>query len=81
MWGPWGPQTDIFYFVCVVLVVIYPFHASLGLNHFDFSDYNKIYLDVAHIEAHFANLGDFGPFQGSLGAPKDPKPIFFSLFV
>jgi hypothetical protein len=33
MRGPWGPQTNIFYFVCVVPVVIYLFHASWGLTH------------------------------------------------
>jgi hypothetical protein len=43
MRGPWRPQTNIFYFVCVALVVIYLFHASWGLNHLDFSGYNKIY--------------------------------------
>ena len=39
----WGPQTNISYFVYIVLVVIYLFHASWGLNHLDFSGYNKIY--------------------------------------
>jgi hypothetical protein len=24
---PWGPQTNILYFLCIVLVVIYLFHA------------------------------------------------------
>jgi hypothetical protein len=43
MMGLWGPQTNIFYFVCVVPDVIYPFHASWGLNHLDFSSYRKIY--------------------------------------
>jgi hypothetical protein len=28
MSGPWGPQTNISYFVCVILVVIYLFHDS-----------------------------------------------------
>jgi hypothetical protein len=32
--GPWGPQTNFFYFVRVVPVVIYLFHASWGLKHF-----------------------------------------------
>ena len=31
---PWGPQTNILYFVCVVPVIIYLFHASWGLKHF-----------------------------------------------
>jgi hypothetical protein len=34
MRGPWGPQTNIFYFVCVVPVVIYPFQASWGIKQF-----------------------------------------------
>jgi hypothetical protein len=41
--GPWGPKANISNFECVVLVVFYLLHDSLGLNHLDFSGYNKIY--------------------------------------
>jgi hypothetical protein len=73
MRSPWEPQTNIFYFVCIVLVVIYLFHASWGLNHLDFSGNNKIQPDVAHLEAHFANLRGFSAIfkthKGHLGTP------------
>jgi hypothetical protein len=81
MRGPWGPQTNISYFVCVVLVDIYLFHASWGLHQLDFSDYNMVQLDIVHFEAHFDNLAAFWPFQGPLGVPRDPRPISFSLYL
>ena len=37
--GTWKPQTDIFYFLHLVLDVNYLFHASWGLIHLDFSGY------------------------------------------
>jgi hypothetical protein len=40
--GTQGPQTNIFQFVCEVLVVIYCFQAIWGLKHLDFINYNKI---------------------------------------
>ena len=40
--GPVETHTNIFYFVYLVLVVIYLFHASWGLNRLDFNGYNKI---------------------------------------
>ena len=73
MRSPWGPQTNIFYFVCTVLVVFHIFHASCGLNNLDFSGYNKIKPYVAHFEAHYANLGAFWPFQGPMKGPWDPQ--------
>jgi hypothetical protein len=55
-----------------------PIPTQLGLNNLDFSGYNKIWPDIAHFEVHFANFGAFWPFQGQLGAPGDPKPIFLN---
>ena len=62
MRGAWVPQTNIFYFVCLILVVIYLYHASWGLNHLDINSYKNLYPDVAHFAAHVEYLG---PFQGS----------------
>jgi hypothetical protein len=70
--GPWAPQMNIFYFVCLVLVAIYLFYASWGLSHLDFSGYNKIYPDIVHFEAHFANLGTSGFFKAHEGHPGTP---------
>jgi uncharacterized membrane protein len=69
---PWGPQTNILYFICIVLVVIYLFHAIWGLNHLDFSGYYKIKQDIAHVEAHIATLGAFWPLKDLWGAPWHP---------
>jgi hypothetical protein len=59
-----------------------PIPAHLRLNPlYDFSGYTKIQPIVTHFEAHFANLGASWPFEDPQGAPRDPRPIFFSLFV
>jgi hypothetical protein len=47
MGGLWRPHTNICQFECVVIVGIYLFQAIWGLNHLDFSGYNKIYPVVA----------------------------------
>jgi hypothetical protein len=60
----WGTQTNIFYFVYVVLVVIDLFHASIGLSHLDFSNYNRIYPDIAHFQVI---LGLFGLLKAHKG--------------
>ena len=46
MRGAWRHKTNIYYFVCIILVFIHLFHAGRGLTHLDFSSYNKIYPDI-----------------------------------
>jgi hypothetical protein len=64
MRGPSGPQTNICRFLCVVLVVIYLFYAIGGSNYLELSGHTKILPNVAHLEAHFANLGAFWLLEG-----------------
>jgi hypothetical protein len=72
MRGPWGPQIDILDFVRVVLVVIYLFHASWGLNHLDFSGYIKIIYPKASkiFELQMWNTKNQAHIE------KNPKSIF-----
>ena len=63
MRGRWGPQTNIFYIVCVVLVVIYLFYASWGLNHPDISVY-----DAVQAKGYETSHPEFD----SLAMPTDP---------
>ena len=57
-----------------------PIPSHLGLNNLDFSDYTKILPDVAHLEAHFANLGLFGLLKAN-GGPWGPQTNIFTLYV
>ena len=65
----------------IYLVVIYLFHTIWGLKHLNFIGYKKIYPDVAHFQAYFANFGAFWPFEPPWGAPGDSRPILVSLYV
>ena len=64
-WACFGAPRDpgpIFWNLCVVLYVTYVFPANWGLNHLEFSGYNKIYPDFNH----------FGAFQANFGALRGP---------
>ena len=62
---PWGPQSNISQFVCIVPVVV--FLASWGLNHLYFSAYNKIIAWCCLFSGSFCQfasfLGFFWPFE------------------
>jgi len=59
MRGPWGPHTNTFLLYMCSPSWYLPIACHLGLNHLDFCGYNKMYPDIAHFEAYFANLGAF----------------------
>jgi hypothetical protein len=44
-------------------MLVFPI-CHLSLNGLDFSGYDKILADIAHFEAHSADLGPFWCFEG-----------------
>ena len=65
--------------ICMCSAKCYVFQANWGLNHLEFSGYNKIYLDFTHFGAFWAYLGAY--LGAYLEASRDPRPIFPNLYM
>ena len=76
-WGSMGScqwtQTNIYESLCIVLNVIYLFEAIWGLDHLNFTGYDKIHPDFASIGAF---LAPSQACEGLLGMPDQYFKVF-----
>jgi hypothetical protein len=76
MRGPWGPKTNILYFVIVRMCKPNCYSSipcCVGLKNLGFGDYDKIKSDIAHFEASSVNLGLFGILKVHKGPLRTPN--------